>query len=364
MPTLSPKQILIAPLDWGLGHTARCVSLIRHIKALGHHPIVAGNAAQQTFIKETFGTIDFIHLDGYNITYSKWNRFGQAGIISQLPRVHKMITYEREWLQQLSLRLHIDGVISDNRYGLFHPNIPSVIMTHQLMALSGIGNVIDREVQKVHYKYLERFNSIWVVDAPGFPNLAGKLSHTHILPRNTNYIGLLSRFEGTKKEYVTGQSLLVLLSGPEPQRSILSGILWQQVLRHNGTVTFIEGSNNAVTPVNIPRHITYHKLITDEKLAPLLHQAGIVVCRSGYSTIMDLVALSKKAILIPTPGQTEQEYLALHLHSQGIFFTKKQSGFNLDNALKESLQFPYNLPSLNNSYTTYRKVVAEWLDAL
>ena len=132
MATQQPKHILIAPLDWGLGHTTRCIPLIRHIQQLGHVPVVAGNQAQRTFIEETFGNIENIHLEGYNISYSGWNRFSQAGLLSQLPRIQKTITAEHKWLQQLSHEIKIDGIISDNRYGLFHDTIPSVIITHQL----------------------------------------------------------------------------------------------------------------------------------------------------------------------------------------------------------------------------------------
>lgn len=364
MPTLEPKKILIAPLDWGLGHTARCIPLIRYIMSLGRTPLVAGNASQQSFIRETFENIDFIHLPGYDITYSKWNRFLQAGLLFQLPGICKTINSEHKWLQELSQNLQIDGIISDNRYGLFHSQIPSVIMTHQLLVQSGMGSATDRMVQKIHYSYLQRFNNVWVVDNPGIPNLAGKLSQTRMLPRGTKYIGLLSRFENIEKEKLAGDNLLVVLSGPEPQRTILSGILWQQVLDYGGNVVFIEGSESAIPPPVIPPHITYHKRLTDQYLTPLLRNAGIVICRSGYSTLMDLVAVQKKAILIPTTGQTEQEYLARYLNEQGIFYTAKQDGFLLETALKEAQQFPFHFPDLQESYSLYKKVVKEWVEAL
>ena len=234
MATQQPKHILIAPLDWGLGHTTRCIPLIRHIQQLGHVPVVAGNQAQRTFIEETFGNIENIHLEGYNISYSGWNRFSQAGLLSQLPRIQKTITAEHKWLQQLSHEIKIDGIISDNRYGLFHDTIPSVIITHQLNVLSGLGNITDRAILKIHYSYLNRFQNTWVADAPGEKNLGGKLSHPAVLPRHTKYIGLLSQFEEVNSNIDPDHYILILLSGPEPQRSILSRILWQQAIEHKG----------------------------------------------------------------------------------------------------------------------------------
>ena len=363
MATQTPKRILIAPLDWGLGHTTRCIPIIRYLVSQGHVPVVACNRSQRSFIEETFGDIDIIHLNGYDIPYSKWNRFGQIGLLSQLPHIHKIINSEHKWLQQYAKELNIDGVISDNRYGLFHPTIPSVIMTHQLQVQTGFGNITDRAVQKLHYKYLGRFSATWVVDAEEMPNLAGKLSHPRHLPNNTNYIGLLSQFGGLKPN-VGGDTLLVLLSGPEPQRTALSKILWQQVQHYNGKVIFVEGSSDAIAPSVIPPHVTYYKRVTNKPLSSLLQNASIVICRSGYSTIMDLVVLNKRAIFIPTPGQTEQEYLANHLSEKGLFYSSRQDGLDLNRALKESAQFSYKSALLQNKYSGYKGVIDEWIETL
>jgi hypothetical protein len=101
LSTQKPKHILIAPLDWGLGHTARCVPLIRHIRSLGHVALVAGNASQRSFIHETFEDIDTIDLEGYNVTYSALNKVAQAGLLLQLPQITRTINSEHQWLQKL-----------------------------------------------------------------------------------------------------------------------------------------------------------------------------------------------------------------------------------------------------------------------
>ena len=363
MSTQTPKRILIAPLDWGLGHTTRCIPIIRYLLSLGHVPVVACNRSQRSFIEETFGDIDIIHLNGYGITYSKWNRFGQIGLLSQLPGITKTINNEHKWLQQCAQELKLDGIISDNRYGLFHSAIPSVIMTHQLQVQSGFGNITDRAVQKLHYKYLNRFNATWVVDSEEIPNLAGKLSHPRYLPNNTNYLGLLSQFE-VLKPADGGDTLLILLSGPEPQRTTLSKILWQQVQHYNGKVVFVDGRDEVAAPGIIPPHITYHKRVTGKALSSFLQNAGMVICRSGYSTIMDLVVLNKRAMLISTPGQTEQEYLSKYLNAKEIFYSVDQDGFNLNKALKEAAQFPYKSALLQDKYSGYKNVVDEWIPTL
>jgi UDP:flavonoid glycosyltransferase YjiC (YdhE family) len=362
--TRKHKHILIAPLDWGLGHTTRCVPLIRFIQQKGHIPVFAGNETQCSFIEDTFGPIDFIHLEGYNITYSKWNQYAQMGLLSQLPHILGAIKNEHRWLQNLVAEGKIDGVISDNRYGLYHPAIPSVILTHQLQIQSGFGNVADNIVRKLHYKFLNRFNDVWVVDSPSSLGIAGKLSHPNKLPNNTTYIGALSQFENRASAANTNKDqLLILLSGPEPQRTVLSAILWQQMQEYNGKVVFVEGSESAPNPASIPANVEWHKRLNAKALEPILCDAGMVVCRSGYSTIMDLIALQKQAILIPTPGQTEQEYLATRLHKAGIFFSAPQKNFELQEALSASANFN-NTTDQKDSFQLYKPVLKNWLEQL
>lgn len=365
MATIKPKKILIAPLDWGLGHTTRCVPIIRHLIALGHHPVFAGNATQRTFINRSLDGIDCIHLDGYNVSYSSWNKYAQAGLLSQLPGLYKVINEEHKWLARIANELRPDGIIADNRYGLFHAGTPSVIITHQLQVLSGMGRIVDGMLRKLHYKYLNRFGQVWVPDAAGAVNLGGMLAHPATLPTQCNYIGLLSRFAGTAAGRAHNNTLLVLLSGSEPQRTALSRLLWGQLGNYNaGHVIFVEGSDDAQQPAVVPPHITYHKRLAHEDLAPLLQNAAMVICRSGYSTLMDLAALNKKAIVIPTPGQTEQMYLGSQLHDKGIFYCARQDGFELNATLKAAQSFPFGNAGLQDHFERYKDIIAGWAAAL
>lgn len=361
MPISQQQRILIAPLDWGLGHTARCVPLIRYVQALGHIPVVACNDWQKSFVRETFGPIDIADLDGYNISYSPANQWMQIGLLRQLPAIHKKILAEHKWLLRRAEELHIDRVISDNRYGLHHPAIPSVILTHQLMVQSGAGVFADRAIQKLHYKYLNRFGETWVVDTQGINNMAGILSNPAVMPRKFRYIGLLSRFSN-RETAATAQpsrpeNILILLSGPEPQRTILSQMLWNQAAGYQGDIAFVEGSSTARQPANIPTNIQWHQRLTDSALAPLLDRADIIICRSGYSTLMDLTLLRKRAIVIPTPGQTEQEYLGRYLHGKGFFYCSRQKGFNLDSALAAARDFLYSFTIGVENYDMYKDAI-------
>jgi UDP:flavonoid glycosyltransferase YjiC (YdhE family) len=363
LPSQKHKNILVAPLDWGLGHTSRCVPVIRHLQSAGHKVVFAGNEWQIDFIYKTFPGIETSFLEGYDVTYSRHGNGFITAILLQLPGILATIRREHNWLMNICKHHHFAGIISDNRYGLHHPSIPSVIMTHQLHVQTGKGQLSDNIFAWLHYKMLQRFAACWAVDVAGTPNLSGSLAHPTSLPRNTSYLGLLSQFDVAKNQQEE-KHLLILLSGPEPQRSLLSALLWQQAKNHNGEVVFVEGSNAATEPTPVPEHITYHKQLTRKALQPLIANASMVICRSGYSSIMDLLALNKKAILIPTPGQTEQEYLAGHLQGSGMFYTAAQEGFDLEKALQNASSFPFTKSGLSTAFGLHKQVIDNWLLSL
>lgn len=332
--------------------------------AAGHQVVVAGNQRQQDFVMANAAhPVAVLSLEGYNVRYNKSGGSFMFTLLKQIPHIHKRISQEHEWLLQEAKTQKIDGIISDNRYGLYHPKIPSVIMTHQLQ-LQTHWSIAESFARKLHYKYLNKFDAIWVPDVIGKPNLSGKLGHPDNLPENVQYLGLLSHLKKSHKATNAGKYLLILLSGPEPQRSILSAMLWQQAMELNEEIVFIEGSNTAAPPENIPGHIRYYKQVDSVLLQTLLNDASIVICRSGYSTLMDLATLGKKAILIPTPGQTEQEYLGTYLHKQGIFFCARQKQFNLLQSLNEIANFPFNQFLISSPTDAYKQVLDKWVKTI
>ena len=352
---------MVAPLDWGLGHTTRCVPIIRWLQRQGHVVVVAGNEAQLSFIDKIFSGIERIHLEGYNIRYAQNDRMGKAVLLGQVPAICISIKKEHLWLEQNIKTIAPDFIISDNRYGLYFKGIPSIILTHQLMVQTGMGNLANQLTQKLHYNFLKHFDEVWVPDVETSPNLGGALAHCDKLPPTTKYIGLLSQFEGLPDSNTVGSKLLIMLSGPEPQRTILADILWQQCLALQRQVIFVAGSSSAAAPTHIPAHIRYYTRSGGSELAGFIAEAEIVVCRSGYSSLMDLVLLGKKAILIPTPGQTEQAYLARHLEQEGIFLGAEQSNFNLSVALKKAEDFLFRPSQLQAHFRDFERELDRWM---
>ena len=353
----SAKRILIAPLDWGLGHTTRCIPIIRRLLQLKCEVVFAGNDDQQTFIIRLFPGITFRSLDGYNVRYSRGALM--PAIMRQLPRLAGKIRAEHNWLKAIVQKDRIDGIISDNRYGLWHPSVPSIILTHQAEIKTGLGQWADDLVRTVHYKYLRRFSGCWIVDRAGAENLGSRLSHPARLPPGARYIGWLSQL-APPAQAAKEQHLLVLLSGPEPQRTMLSDLLWGHVCEMNMPIVFVEGSASTVR-TDVPGDVTHYPRVAGGQLQQLLEGASMVICRSGYSTLMDLMRLRKRAILIPTPGQTEQEYLARTLMTRKVFYTAPQKNFSLSTALDEARKFPFLLPEAEGAHTEFEAVLGEWV---
>lgn len=334
--------------------------IIAYLVEKGCDVFFAGNESQTAYVSKTFEQITYLPLEGYNVEYASSAVGLMPKLLGQMPRLNKIIKKEHEWLKGLIKEYSIDGVISDNRYGLNNPDIPTVMMTHQLGPMSGMGSIVDNALRPQHYKYLERFKDCWVVDID-HDGYAGKLSHPDTIASNATYIGLLSQLE--KSNHPEQEYILVLLSGPEPQRTILADKLWQQVQTIDKKVVFVTGSDEQEPPKHIPSHITHYGRVTKEVLDKLMQQAAVVVCRSGYSTVMDLVKLGKKAIFIPTPGQTEQEYLGAYLAQKPQFAAVGQKSFDLVKMLEVELQQPEQQVE-EQVFTQYKNVLDDWLAKL
>lgn len=288
-------------------------------------------------------------------------------IIGQIPRLKRCIKAEHLWLQNTIKSHRIDAVISDNRYGLYNPYIPCVLMTHQLQIRTGINVSLDRVLLKMHYRFIEKFNTCWIVDVAEDDGLSGALAHPSVFPKiKTDYIGLLSQCAGLNNKIKKDNDfiVLILLSGTEPQRSILSEMLWKKAIKSDRHIIYVEGNENASVPPIIPDHISYHKRLTERELIIAIEAASVVICRSGYSSLMDLMAMGKKAILIPTPGQTEQEYLARLMHEKKIFMAARQQKFDIQTSLLNATLFPYRTIQFGNAFEIHKAIIEDWLSEI
>ncbi|MEP7237552.1 MAG: glycosyltransferase [Ferruginibacter sp.] len=290
--------------------------------------------------------------------YSRTAFWMPVKLLLQFPKIIYRVYAEKRWLKKTVAAYKIDAVIADNRPGLSHKKIPSVYITHQLKIKTG-NRFTERLAQKIHYRFINKFTACWVPDAAGEINLAGELSHPGVLPKvPVVYLGLLSRFQ--KKETDFKYDLCILLSGPEPQRSIFEKLILKDLNDFNGSVFMLRG-----LPGNSPmvEHNSGTLEIQDHlpaaALNTVIQQSKMIICRSGYTTIMDLIKLQKKALLVPTPGQTEQEYLAVYLQQQQLFCTVPQKDFILATTLNKATAFDFRETTF--SQNTYEKAIEDFV---
>lgn len=365
-PRLSGRKarILVAPLDWGLGHATRCVPIIRELLTLDCEIWLAGEGAQETLLREEFPDLPFLQLEGYRARYAASATGMLWQMLLQAPRFLQIIKKEHTWLQKMVAAHHFDAVISDNRYGLYHKKVPSVFITHQLTIKSPLGRWSERLIRKRNYSYINRFTQCWIPDQI-INGLAGSLSHPAIMPRiPATYIGTLSRFNHSVEENnENNQHLLFILSGPEPQRSLLEDKIVQEIAHYNGTATIVRGLPSEKSLLPSTNMIRFYNHLPAEELQKEISRASYVISRSGYSTIMDMAALQKKTILIPTPGQTEQEYLAEFLAERKMALCISQKNFSLLTALAGATAFSYQPFPVNNR-ETLKETISSFIQSL
>lgn len=319
------KRILVAPLNWGLGHAARCIPIIKELTLYGFEPVLASDGNALLFLKKEFPELLSIELPAYNITYSKKGMYLMLRLLFEAPKFFKVIKAERKAIKEIVMTYNISGIISDNRFGVYNEKIPSVYVTHQLLVLSGITSWLST---KMHQRIIRKFDVCWVPDTNTKFNLSGKLGHINSGTMSIEYIGPLSRFELNKKNIKS--DILVLLSGPEPQRTLLEVILLCELKNYKGKVVFVKGIIEKKQKIEHIGDMTVYNFMTTNLLDKTLNESELVISRSGYTTIMDLAKLNKKAYFIPTPGQFEQEYLAEKLTKLSLVPSCHQDEFTLD----------------------------------
>ena len=320
------KTILIAPLNWGLGHATRCIPIIKALEENNYIPIIASDGASLDLLRKEFPYLRFLELPSYQIEYPKNGNYFKWKLLANLPKILGAIYKEKKIVSAWIQKYKIDGIISDNRIGVYCKRIPSVFITHQLQVLSGNTSWLT---SKIHQNCIKNFNECWVPDVKGKPNLTGELGHLAKTNLNLKYIGPLSRFY--KKTVSKKYDLMVILSGPEPQRTILEEKLKEELTHFDGEVIFIKGLIETSQKKEKRNRITYYNFMNTRQLEQVFNESEMVLCRAGYTSIMDLTKLEKKAFFIPTPGQYEQEYLAEKLKLEGLVPFATQDEFKIDN---------------------------------
>jgi hypothetical protein len=350
-------KVLVCPLDWGLGHATRSIPLIKSLQQNGHQVIVGASGGGARLLGTEFPELKIFTYPGYRVRYSRSPAFFLPVMLMQMPALLMSHLREQAQLRRILAEHSPDLVISDGRYGVFTRSVPCVFITHQVFIrvpgrFPGIG-FLERLVLRLNLWLLGRFAEVWVPDFPGPKTLSGDLSHKPCNLSNLVYIHPLSRF-GPEDGYANKNShakqgqaslansavdILAMVSGPEPQRGLFESALMTQLSKMSGTRVLVRGLPDATAGIlpedlSIPSgQLSTFNHLPGTTLAILLRRANLVVARSGYTTVMELAGIGvKTAVLVPTPGQSEQEYLADHLEKSRTALRMDQEDLDLAKA--------------------------------
>jgi uncharacterized protein (TIGR00661 family) len=338
------KNILIAPLNWGLGHATRCIPIIKALQQFGFTPIIASDGVALRLLQKEFPELVSIELPSYEIEYAKDEKDFKWKLIKNSPKMIQAIFEEKKKVKSLVKQYELKGIISDNRLGVYSKKVPSVFITHQLNVLSGKTTWIST---KLHQFFIAKFTECWIPDCKDELSLTGKLGHLENSSLNLKYLGPLSRL--SKKNLPLRYDLMVILSGPEPQRTMLEEKLMEELQNYEGSILFVRGKVEPEQNIHTDHHFTYYNFMTSQEVEKAFNESDFVLCRSGYTTVMDLAKLEKKAFFIPTPGQFEQEYLAKRCKRKGMAPFAKQDDFKAEKLLEIDLYrgFPKSEATVN-----------------
>ena len=408
---MKKKTVIVAPLNWGLGHATRCIPIIDALQEAGATVILASDGGALALLQREFPHLRAVELPAYDIRYPF-----RSMLLSMAVQGHKILRgclLEYFWLKNFLKNEDIDAVISDNRFGFFSRKTHSIFMTHQVQILMPI-RFLQPFVNAVNHFFIRRFDALWIPDVASEQNLASDLAHGFFVEKlskklTINYLGTLSRMKNFTAELK--YRAIIVLSGPEPQRTFLEEKIFNQLekiisdkkeipqlLRHlamtSSQFCLVRGIGverkrlgNFESFLNVCRafisakklthqkaavekkewihEIEIHNILTGKELNQKIMESEVVICRSGYSSLMDLLVLQKKALLIPTVGQTEQEYLADELARQNRFVSQHQDALDLPKAFAELPQttgFADFLQEDAGKNDTLRQVVRELLE--
>jgi UDP-N-acetylglucosamine:LPS N-acetylglucosamine transferase len=296
-------------------------------------------------LQKEFPQLISYQLPSYNIRFSKGNK-QKYKLFLNIPKFLINAKKEREVTEEIVARENVSGIISDNRFGVRSIKIPSVYITHQLNVFSGNTTSIT---SKFHQRIISKFDECWVPDNINKPRLSGDLSDVKKESLKIKFIGTISRFN--KEQRTKKYDLLIVLSGPEPQRSILENKLLDQLKEYDKKVLLVRGVISYDQVTYISENVEVVNYMLTEKLQQAFNESEVILSRSGYSTIMDLAKFDKKAFFIPTPGQFEQEYLA-----------NKMDGLNIA-PFSDQDHFELRMIEKVKNYTGFKKIQNEPLNS-
>ncbi|NEV94705.1 glycosyltransferase [Psychroflexus sp. YR1-1] len=318
-----PRHVLVSPLNWGLGHATRCIPVIRYFLNQGSKVSLASDGNALQLLKDEFPELEVLELHSSQVTYSSFGFYFYLKLVLQGIGLQKRALMDEDLVEAYVDKHGVDLILSDHRFGAYSKKVRSVILCHQLQFKAGL---FSYSSSYFNAKQLNRFAEVWVPDTDTTPSLSGILSLSKQVNVPVKRIGVLSRFKTLELEEKI--DYLAVISGPEPLRTQFEEKLIESFIKLTSkTCVIVRGVYNQDVLQNLPPHLSVYNHLKSRELNTLICSARIVICRSGYSSVMDMACLGKTVFFVPTPHQGEQEYLADRLEKQKIAPCSSQKKF-------------------------------------
>lgn len=330
-------KVIITPLNWGLGHATRCVPVIKWFNDAGWEVHLAGNGLSLQFLEQEFPGLASYTLPGIEINYKTIFPL-PIHLARQWRSMKRAIQLEHEAIAALVQSIKPRLIISDNRYGCHSDEVFSVLVSHQIqLPIKYLRGLLSPISARWINARLKNFDHILIPDFEDEDQrLSGKLSDIRNISNPVSFTGPLSRFSAADNnpQALKKYKYCAILSGPEPSRSVLEKKLFSILNKLNESSVIIGGNLRGATN-NTFGNVTLFDYLKSDELLNTINNSEYLIARGGYSTIMDFYCLGRQALLVPTRGQWEQEYLANHLKHHPLFCFNKQPKLEVQHGIRQ-----------------------------
>ncbi len=320
---------VFAILNWGLGHATRCIPLIRQFQSLNKKILIVSEGQALALLKKECPELDFYDTGFKSLKYSK-SKFLLMHLLKLVPQFLKHTRQERLIAQQICQSYKVETIFSDNRYGFHCPSVKNVFLTHQIRPFLPFPfKIFSRLIYKKIASWINRFDECLIFDNQD-AFYAGSLSSSKSLSIPCRYIGISSRLEQQQQNQTKNIDFLAIISGLEPHRTQFESILRDLQQEMDCRIVIVTGQAQGTDS----EEKDIIALSDSNQLQNLIAQSRCVISRSGYSSIMDYYTINQRAILVPTPGQSEQEYLARRHQNADLFQVAESSKSSIKKAIQ------------------------------
>jgi len=322
-------KMIYGVCSWGLGHATRSLPVIRKLIEEDNEITIISHGRSLQLLKNELGkNLEYIEISDYPMLLSENSRQFMAKSLIYWPIFVSQLRRGWKKLKKNLEHKKYDAIISDARYEIYNRKVPSFFISHQMRIMNPMRiKFLEKGSEIFNLFFFRRYAGVIVPDYKD-DNLSGDLSHNlnKIDEKKLHYVGALSDFK--KKQTKKDIDYLISISGPEPQRTMLQEKLLSKVDQLKGNIVITLGKTEGKDKIK-KKNIQTFSFLSKKDREDFLNRSKLVISRSGYSTILDLSVIGTKALMIPTPGQIEQEYLAKYHNSIKTFYCVNQSNINL-----------------------------------